>query len=446
MQTKKLTIITKLFWPILFSILLTSILSFIDSVMVGNYNVLGISAVSVSAQVQFLFGPIYFATMSGVGIYSVQYFARNETEILKKLGGIALTFLLPVALLNFLVYFFFTNQIISIFLQPGTEVYTLSQSYLLIFKYTVFLIPIDMFFTYQYRAIKKPKIPLIMGTTQALLDILFNFFFIYGIGPFPEMGIEGAAIATLLARIVTFIINVILAYRIKAPFVGKFKNMFNYESSLIKKVFLTTLPLAVVEFGFGLGNALYAKLYSLVGIEGYTAYNVARTISFLINGFVIATASVSGILIGEQISRGIDKDDPELKSTLINLFIFMGLCSLVLLIYGFFIAPYFIRFFTTDSTYVIMIRKLLILNAFWMAIRVFSSSFIAILKSGNDNKFIIVIEIVTVFAFALPLTYLIWFIFKPSVVILRSLIILEVLVKALLGFYRFRKYKWIKKL
>ncbi len=444
-KIKSFAKIKKLFWPIALTMLLTNTLAFVDTIMISNYNIIGVSAITTATQIQFIFGPIYFAILMGVNVYTVQYYARKDYSLLKKLSGIALTLLICLVSINFIIILLFEPYLINFFVDKNSEIGKLAFDYMYFFKFSLLLMPIDMFFSYQYRAIKKPKIPLVIGTTQSLLNIIFNFFLIYGIGIFPELGISGAAISTLFSRTIVICIHILVAKKINAPFIGKLKDMFSYNKELFKEVFFNTLPLMVVELGFGLSNVIYLKIYSMTSIIEFTAYNIVKSISFLINAFVIATANVSGIIAGSTIAVLEESNKEELKEQMKDLFKFMGLNSIIILFISFLILPLLIPIFTKDIEYYSYMRKLLMINGIWMAIRVFSSSIIAILKSGNDNKFVMLVDAGSAYLFGIPITLIVYFIFTPSIIVLRSMIILEVICKFSLGMYRYNKKKWVRK-
>ncbi len=438
---KKQKEIFSLFWPIAAAMFLTSALSLIDSAMISNYNLLGISAISVATQIQFFFGPMYFGILSGINIYSVQYNARGEFDKLKQFAGLAITFLIPLALINFLVLTFFGSQIVASYVPINSEVYTLAIDYIFIFKFSLLLLPVDMFFMYQYRAIKRPKVALYMNVSQAVLNIIFNYFLIFGHGPFNEYGIMGAAMGTFLARLIIVIANLIVAYRMHVPFIGHISEMMGYERKLLVEVFLNTLPLILIELAFGVGNIIYTKIYATTSIAGFTAFNVSKTISFTINALVIATANVSGIMLGSLISGGMPQDKVMQETK--HMMRFIKTCSASILVISIFILPLFIPIFGVMGEGTATVYKLLIINGLWMSIRVFSSSFLAILKSGNDNGFVMVIEIFGTYAIGIPLAIVFALMGLDAIVILRSTIILDALTKASIGYFRFRQGKWI---
>lgn len=464
--TYKYDEIRELFWPIAFTMIFTSTLSFVDTIMIAHYDLYASTAIAVVSNMGFLFGPVYFAILTGINIYSVQYYTNKRYDEMKHLAAIGLIILAIVALINFSVYFLFGDAIIN-FIAPSVEIADYAKAYLSIFMFSVFLQPLDMFFTYQYRAIKKPKIALKVGIFQSVLNIVLNYLLIYTF----SLSIYGAAIATLVTRILVVLIHFAIANKLKLPFIGSIQKMFSFDSKLFKEVLFSTLPLIFVEFGFGFGNFIYFKLYALSGAVGLTAFNIAKTISFIINAFVIATANVSGIITGSTIAKSSDENlRVEVTKTMKSIFQFILRNSIVILLISIFVFPMIIPFFlygnvdiqyTGFSSYLKQIflsdyfkvtYTLIIINGIWMAIRAFSSSLIAILKSGNDNKFIILIEIGSIYAVGIPLTILIISLLSSmnllnsySIIMLRFMIIFEVLSKFLIGYYRYKQKKWIRK-
>lgn len=437
--------ISKLFWPIALTLLLTNTLAFVDSAMIGNYDISGIAAITAATQVQFLFGPVYFAILMSVSIYTVQYYANKKYDNLKQLSGIALTMLGSLLIFNFLTIVFFHHEMAVYFSPDDSHIISMADDYISLYKYTILLIPIDMFFVYQYRAIKKPKISLILGTMQALMNIVLNLCFIYGIFIFPEWGIKGAAISTFISKATSVSIYILYSYRNSIPFLGSIKEMFSYNMKLFKEVFLSAIPLMIVELLFGIGNVVYLKIYSLISGEQYILYNAAKTISFTINALVMGTSSVAGILSGEAIAKD-NGDGVHLKQMMTDIFKFLMLNSFIILIISFLVLPHFIVLFTSEPKYVRVITEILMINGIWMALRVFSSSIIAILKSGNDNRFVLLIDAGGTYLVGIPLTLFVFYAYSPSIVILRSIIIVEFAFKVLIGLYRYRQKKWINKL
>ena len=429
--------INGLFWPIVIALISSSILGFIDKAMISQYDLNALSAINIADQSSMIFGPIYFAILTGVNIFSVQFFARGEIKKVKYLFYYSVRAIMVFGTIHFIIAFFFAGPFIDFFISPDDAINTMAYNYLKITAFCAFLMPIDMLFMYQYRAIKKPKIPLYIGLSQAVLNIILNYIFIFVL----DHGVVGAALATLISRIVFVIINIIIASKVKAPFISHIKNIIVFDKEMDKEVFKKSLPLIIVEFGFGLSKIIYTKIYTLTGIDQFNAMQVANLISFMLNGFVMGTASVSGILIGRALTR----TKAEVESMLKSLYIFISICAGSILFLSIVILPFVIKFFSVDTSMFTTVYILIVLNAIFMAGRVFNSSNLAIMKSGGVTKPAMFADAGITFVVGIPLTIISYFIF-PSIVFMKTVILAESATRLFVTFAIIRKRKWQKEL
>ncbi len=437
--TNRLREISDLFWPIALSMLLTSILGFLDSAMMSHYDVLGVSAINFASQIQTIFGPMYFGIITGINIFTVQYYQQKENEKLGVLLKIAMLVLMPFALVNFICIWLFPEHIIDFFIDAQSHTGQMALIYMKITSFNVFFMPINMLFVYQFRAIKYPKIPLIISALQSVTNIILNYLLIFGVGIFPEMGITGAAIATVFTRIGFTFVYVIIALKIKAPFIVSLKNGSKVTKELFLNVFNVTKPLILVEFGFGAARVVYTKLYAYAPIMEYNAMQISNLISFMLNAFVIATASACSIVIGSELAKRDDERD--IENAIKNVWSFMAIAAVAIIGFSAVILPIAIPFFETEGQNM-LIFKLLIANAIYMAVRVFSSGIIAILKSGGDTKRIILIDAGMSYLVGIPITYLVLVMHGNNILALKIALISEVIAKLTMGILRMRKNYW----
>ncbi len=440
--TNRLRELFELFWPIALSMLLTSILGFLDSAMMSHYDTYGVSAINFASQFLMIFGPAFFGIVTGINIYTVQYYQRKEYRHLSDFFKLGLVLMLPVALLYFTLVQLFNVQIINFFIDSSSHTGQMAIDYLKIISFNTFLMPIDMMFIYQFRAIKKPKIPLVISTLQSITNIILNFFLIFGIFGFPELGISGAAIATVLTRLIYVFVQITIANRLKAPFIQNFRSKFSLEFSFIKEMLKRIWPLVLVELGFGIARVIYTKLYSYAPIDQYNAMQIAQLISFMLNSLVIATASASSILMGSELAK---HEDGDVDNTLKNIWSFMAIASVLILVLSSIFLPLAIPFFETNNQE-LLVHKLIVVNAIYMAIRVLSSGIIALLKSGGDTKKLFLIDAGMSYLVGIPLTALVLLFHGNGILALKVALISEVIAKAIVGLNRMRQNIWRHKL
>ena len=428
-----------LFFPIFVSITLQTLSVTIDSVMLNAYDAEGTAAIGVATSLMALIGPMFFAITTGVNSFTVQYFASQKMEKLKQLMGVALTIIGPIIFVSFLIMTIFEQQLMGFLTDLDTSLGQKSVEYFRIIKFSVFLMPIEMLFTHQYRAIKKPKITLYIGLIQMISNIIFNFIFIYGINGIFEYGIAGAALATVLSKVVYIVINYFYSMHINSPFIGTIKEMFNFKFHLLKRVVSITAPLIFVEGLYGASMFLKTKVMLMASPVGFGAYIIANRITMMVNGFVIAPASVSGITMGEAIVARDDiyfqKQLNLVKKFLISLMVILGLIT-------FFLLPLTIRLFNVgDEKLVELIYLMILLNGIYMVIRVPVASMIAMLKSGGDNNFVILLDGGITIFITIPLMF-IGVYFGFGVLKLNVILILDMVMKLAIGYGRIKSKKW----
>lgn len=428
-----------LFFPMFLATSLQQLSLTMDSVMINQYTAEGAQAIGIASSVTTIIQPVFFAIATGVNSFSVQYYALNKKHELKQLMGIAVSIICPVVIGCFLVFLFFENDIIGSLVDINTSVGQLTLDYFSIIKWVIFLSPFEILFTNQYRAIKKPHVPLVIGFIQMVINFIFNIILIYGVGGYLELGIVGAALATLISKLAYILITYLYSIKIKSPFIGSVKEMFSFEFGFLKKVVIITLPLVIVEFMFGLSKFIYTKIFLITGALGYGAYIVAQRISMTFNGLVMAPAQVSGIVMGEKI---VSRDNNLIHQQLKTLIKFIAIVGLSLLTITLFVMPNSIGLFNvTDNNMIALIKQLVIINGIYMILRIPVASMIATLKSGGDNRFVILLDAGISFIFTIPVMY--FLAIKGVGVIGLSLVMVgDMIIKIIIGTIRIKTDRW----
>lgn len=428
-----------LFFPIFLSITLQNISLTIDSIMVNRYVGYGAEAIGVASSLINIIGPIFFAIASGINIYYVQYFALQKKEELKQLTGIGIYSILTVSFLAMFLFFFIENSIFHNLIGNNSILFDATINYFTIFKFVIFLTPFELLFNNQFRVLKKPKLALYLSCIQIIVNIIFNAILIFGYGDIQAMGLQGAAIATLLSKVVFLVMAFVLLKHLNSPFLGKMNEMLNVNKSLFIKVIKNTIPLLLVETMYGFSKFFITKIFLLTGVLGYQAYIIANRITMTFNGLVIAPAQIAGIIIGETITS---QDNNLINKQLNILKQFLFIIGIILSFAIIFISPILLKIFNvTDFSVLNIIKILIILNGIYMILRINVASNISILKAGGDNRFIILLDSGITILFILPIMY---FLAKNgcSPIILCIIMIIDMIIKIALGQLRLKTNKW----
>lgn len=434
MKLTSLKSLFSLFVPIFIAISLQTLSVTIDSVMVNHYTPLGTQAIGIASSITMIIGPVFFAIATGINSFSVQYYAQNKSIELKQLMGIACSLICPVVVVCFLIFSLSEKNIINMLVDLNTAVGRLTYDYFRIFKWSVFLSPFEILFTNQYRAIKRPQVSLVIGFIQLLVNCIFNVILIY----WCNLGVAGAALATLISKVIYIVINYVYSLHIHSPFIGTMQEMFSFKFNFLKQVAIITAPLLLVELMYGISKFLTTKIFLLTGIVGYGAYIIANRIVMSFNGLVIAPSQVSGIVLGEKI---VSRDNHLIKEQLKIIVKFLGIVGVILTILIVFVMPLSIPLFNVEPNSYPLITVLILLNGLYMILRIPVASMISILKSGGDNRFVIFLDAGITFIFTLPLMYF-CAVNHLGVILISTVMVFDMVIKIIIGTLRIKTDKW----
>ena len=435
--------LNNLFWPLLITFILANSFSLIDSIMLSNYDNNAAKGVATISQLQMIVGPILFGFLAGVGVYASQYFGAKDFINLKKTFGLSviLSIIFSVLFISYLA--FFGDNFIGLFsdTEEIVENAKLYKNYLI---YMYMLFPINFAFTFGFRITKRAKIAMYTNVLMGLINTLFNYLLIFGNFGFQELGVEGAGIATVISKGVVLVLNIIIVIIIKPEFLGKFQDMFIMKLDFAKPILTKALPIVLSESLFGLARFAYAYAFKEVGESAFHAERYATGLSFLTNSFVMATANTSSIIMGAALGKGAMQEARETAKKLVR-FVFitsLGVLLITSLILLLFVQLYDIKDPILNENVIHLVR----INGIFYGLRTISSSLLFIIRSGGDTLFALIIDSGVAWMIGIPLSLLAVIIFKVDLITLKFITLSESVIKVVVAFYRFRSYKWMKKI
>ena len=430
--------------PIVIQNLISSSLNLVDNVMIGQLGETYIAATGLANQIYFIMTLILFGGNSGISIYIAQYWGKKETDKIKSVLSIGLLFAVFVSAIFFIIGFVFPTQTLAL-MSKDTAVVRLGASYMRIVSLSYVITAISFAFGFSSRSVGHPKLPMMAAVISLMINTVLNYILIFGKFGFPAMGIEGAAIATLIARVVEFIIVLSGIYKTIPVLAVSFKNFFTISSELVKKVGKTAFPVILNEGFWSLGMTAYALVYARIGTEAVAAVMITNTVNnlFMVVGFGLGNAS--SVMLGNTLGAGeIDKAiDYNKKFLALSI-----LCGIVVggLIMA--IGPFLVRnlYQLTPESYDITLKTLFIL-ALFMSFKFYNTIIvIGTLRSGGDTVYSMAMEITSVWLIGVPLAALGGFVFKLPVYWVVAMVNIEEVFKVLIGLPRLLSNKWAKRL
>jgi len=287
--------------PFMLQQLIGSSVNLLDNLMVGQ---LGDAAIAGVASANKFYMVAMFAIMGLSGaasIFIAQYFGAKDEEHVKQSFRYALI-ASYVVILPFVVIGFIFPEAILRFFTSDPAVIEQGTAYLRLALLTYIPMTFSMVVSSALRSVGETKIPLYTSIVAILTNAFFNYCLIFGNFGFPRWGVQGAAIATVIARVVEVIVIAIVLKKKHFIFNTKIKDLFKISTRLEKAITLKAIPLTTNEIFWSAGMGLLFKFYSTRGTEVMAGMSISSTIAdlffTLFGGMMVATTVVISQALG----------------------------------------------------------------------------------------------------------------------------------------------------
>ena len=292
---------------------ITNFVSLLDNLMVGGLGTHPMSGVSIVNQLIFVFNLTIFGGLSGASIFGTQFYGVGDWKGMRDTFRFKMIFSVIVSVLAVIVFTLFSEPLLMIFLENETntaEDITLTlaaaQRYFRIALWG--LLPFAVVQTYAgtLRETGETFTPMVGGVIAILVNLTFNYLLIYGKFGFPEMGVAGAALATVISRFIELAYVVFLTHRRheKFRFVEGAYRSLRIPAGLVRKIAVTGTPLMLNEVLWSLGQTFINSNYASRGIVVIAATNIAGTAWNLFCVIMFAMGTAVSILVGQRLGAG----------------------------------------------------------------------------------------------------------------------------------------------
>jgi len=427
--------------PIMIQQMLNTIMGIIDSIMVSSVN--GVSAVGNATQIENLMMTISFGAASGASIFIAQYFGAKDQTHQRMSFMVGVRFTLIIALGMLMLTSFFPSTLMRFFIDD-VEVIEQSLIYLDIVKWSYIPFVITMMFSFAYRSIQRNMISLGIGIFAMVTNVSLNALLIFGLFGFPALGIQGAAIATLIAHTLSAIIHIIYAVVTRQPFFSFKLNDMKVETQLDKKISSRAVPLMFNELLFGVGMTLFIRFYGMYGPESLESYYVANQLSmfffFAIMGVNAASSAILGAILGEGKLEEAEQTMHYFYGVGVFLAIVLSITVLIL-------APWLVNLYGNGVSNPELATSILRILSLRLALRVFNVLIFSALRAGGDAKFLTWLDAGLVWGLGLPLTAFLVLVVKiESLATVLILVQFEQIVRVVIGLLRVSQGRWLTNL
>ncbi|MFV0379397.1 MAG: MATE family efflux transporter [Anaerorhabdus sp.] len=426
--------------PLSFQSFLSSAMGIVDTMMVSSIGM--VTAVGTANQLPFLSRMVMYGAVSGTGIFASQFFGSKDYRNLKRTFGFSLVIAFCNAIFWFLVASFFSQQILLFYLNDPAVTYYSAQ-YLDVIKYSLLFSNFAFSFSFIYRSVHLPKVAVSVNSLAMILNVIFNLMFIFGFGIIPAMGIKGAAIGTLLSQIIRLSVYIIYSVKSEQPFIGNFKELFDFDKEFILPMVKKMIPLLVNETMFGIGSSMFIKIFGTLGKESMDAYYVGNQIYNIFLFVVYGFGGAIAVLVGSRLGEGkIERAKFEVKKYLkLSLMMAVVIISFMLV----FAKPMVKLFSISDPATFILATQVVSVLSIKASLRLFNFVSFSVLRAGGDTKVIQFLDSGILWLVGIPTAFIAINYFGVTSVIVALLAVqLEQLIRMVGALYRVISGKWAK--
>lgn len=430
--------------PIAVQNLISSSLNMIDTIMIGQLGETEIAAVGLANEIFFLLNLFLFGVCSGSAIFFAQFWGKRDISNIKRVLGLSLVCGVTISLIFTFVAALIPEKVLKIFTEDQ-KVIELGSQYARIVCISYIMTAITYSYAFALRNTGQPKVPMFISGCAVLINSILNYALIFGHFNAPELGVRGAAIATVIARGAEMILIVAIVYLNKYPIGAKMSEIFDIDRAFTKKFFKTTLPVICNEMLWALGVSAYTMVYARMGTGVIAAVNIASTVERLAMVLFIGMGHACAFMVGKEIGAHNDEKAYYNGKKIATLGPVMGIATGAILI-GFseqIISIYRVSPFVHDAA-----KSVLIACAIIMPIRAFNYiNIVGVLRGGGDTRFSLILDACGVWLFGVPTAIITGIILKMPISYVYFLTIAaEQVFKFVFGTRRFAAKHWLNNL
>ena len=430
--------------PIIIQNLLSNLINMVDTIMVGGLGEISVASIGIANQYFFLYNMALSGIIGGASLFIAQLYGKNDKLNIRKITGLSVISALMIGI-TFMIVALFSPKFIIYFFSKDLDVIKVATNYFSIIGFCYLIIAISNVFSMGSRSIRNPKLGMICSTISLFINIILNYVFIFGKLGMPALGASGAAIATVIARIIELILLVSYIYFIKDDYELRFtfKDIKLINKDLLKAYISKTTPTFLNDTLWAFGTVLYAVAYSKAGTSAIAASQIASSTG---NFFIVTAVCVA---IGSSIMIGNELGADNIKKAIHYSKKFAILVTLVGAIFGLLLIisiPGLIKLFSVSDQLMPDIKKIFVIMGILMALKTFNTFIIiGVLRSGGDTKYALFLEMGCMWIVSLPLTFFAAYKGLP-IYILVGLTYTEEVVKFIFGVPRAISKKWAQNL
>ena len=426
--------------PIALQNLITFAVSMIDT-MLGSLGEVQLSAASIGNNLFFILMILIFGLAGGSNILISQYWGKGDVKTIHKILSIMYRGCIIIAAIFIAIATIFPVSFMKIY-TTDARVIQEGATYLRVVAIGYIFYAITNATIMMLRSVKTVKISLVVYSASLIVNAFFNYILIFGRFGAPALGVKGAAIATVIARITEFTIVLIFMVKFENKISLKARHLFKVDKLILKDFLTNCTPVLFNEFLWSTGSTMISIIIGRLGTETVAANSISNVVFQFVTVFIFGLSNATAVIIGNTIGEGRNEKAKEYSRTVGVLSIIMGaMAGCVILI----IRPIVVDFYNVSQTTKDIAIQ--IMNS--MSIIVIFQSFgvtlmMGVLRGGGDAKFVLVNDIIFLWLVAIPCGFLTAFVLKWPIAAVFFVVKSDEIIKSIIASVRVLSGKWVR--
>ena len=435
--------------PIMIQNGITNFVSLLDNIMVGRVGTEQMSGVAIVNQLLFVYYLCIFGGLAGAGIFTAQYYGQKDDEGIRHTFRYKIWMALILTVGAILIFTIGGETLIQVYLNGSSDGGDLQaalqygKTYL-----SIMLLGLPAFMLLQVyvstlRECGETVVPMKAGLCAVLCNLVLDYLLIFGKLGLPELGVAGAAVATVIARYTEAAIVILWTHAHKAKntyIVGVYRSL-KVPVHLAGKYFMKGFPLLINETLWSAGMAMLMQCYSVRGLNVVAGLNMANTINNIFNIMFIAMGDAVAIIVGQLLGAGKMKEARDTDNKIIAFSVF---CCIIIAGVMFVIAPLFPRFYNTTEEAKVIASQFIRMQAVFMPQAAFIHAIYFTLRSGGKTLVTFLFDSVFVWCVSVPLAFCLSRYTAIGVIVIFSLVQIADWIKCIIGFTLVKKGVWLQ--
>lgn len=427
--------------PITLQNIIVMSLNLVDNLVIGQLGAVPIAAVGLITQLVFMLMIMTFGAAGGASIFVSQYWGKKDLDSIEKTLGHIVKITLALGALFFIMLFFLPDKVLSVF-TTDAHVIEVGSVYSRAIAPTAFMSSLSFIIAMALRTVERAKIPMIISAVALTLNTVGTLTLVFGLGPFPELGVFGAAVATLFSRAFEMCLYIYILARNKTPIRLSLRSLLGFDSAFFKRMMKYALPVITNESFWSLGITMYAVVLARMGTDAIATRNIVSSMESL--GFVFfgGLASSTVVLVGSELGNknfpGAEDNARRLLRLSFLVSIFAGFLIIVL-------SRFLVNLYNVDVSVKITALRVMLVLGLALPLKLFNAiTIVGILRSGGDTRAAMLLELLCLWCIGVPLVATTGLVLGWPVLLVYLAMLPEEIVKGFLGLRRLKSKKWLR--